>query len=148
MKKTGLIIIVMMILSSSAMAQAYKMGAGIRFSTSDAIVSNSISFKYFFNPSISGEALFSFGDPLAFGILIAKHKPIGADNFTFFYGGGAYVGASSTYRFGLQGVTGLDYKIANLPINLSLDWKPELNLASDFTFEPAALGLSARFTIK
>lgn len=138
----------MMAWSTVSAAQAYKMGLGVRFSTDDAIVNNAVSFKYFFTSSFSGEALFSFGDPLALGFLFAKHKPIGADHFTFFYGGGFYLGASSAYRVGLQGVTGLDYKIPDIPLNLSLDWKPELNLAKEFTFEPAALGISARFTFK
>jgi hypothetical protein len=43
-------------------------------------------------------------------------------------------------------VLGLDYKFANIPLNLSLDWKPELNLVSDINFEPAAVGFTARFT--
>jgi hypothetical protein len=49
-------------------------------------------------------------------------------------------------NFGAQGVLGLDYKFMNAPINLSLDWKPELNLVSDINFEPAAVGFTARFT--
>jgi hypothetical protein len=51
-------------------------------------------------------------------------------------------------NFGAQGVIGLDYKFANIPLNLSLDWKPELNLVSDINFEPAAVGLTVRFTFK
>ena len=45
-----------------------------------------------------------------------------------------------------MGVLGLDYKFANIPLNLSLDWKPELNLVTDINFEPAAVGFTARFT--
>jgi hypothetical protein len=45
-----------------------------------------------------------------------------------------------------MGVLGLDYKFVNLPLNLSLDWKPELNIVSDINFEPAAIGFTARFT--
>ena len=40
----------------------------------------------------------------------------------------------------------LDYKFNNVPLNLSLDWKPELNIVSDINFEPAAIGFTARFT--
>jgi len=126
----------------------YKMALGARFSTGNAIVNHSISFKYFITPTVSGEALFSFGDPFAVGVLFAKHKPVTDNSFTFFYGGGAYFGASSAYRAGLQGVLGLDYKMAGLPLNFSVDWKPELNLSREFTFEPAALGLTARFVFK
>jgi hypothetical protein len=44
-------------------------------------------------------------------------------------------------------VVGLDYKFSNIPLNLSLDWKPELNIVSDINFEPAAIGFTARFTL-
>ena len=147
MRKTGFIII-LLFAGVMASAQSYKMAAGVRFSTADAIVNNSISFKYFFTPTVAGEAMLSFGDPLALGLLFTKHNPIGDDTFTFFYGGGAYVSASSDYRVGLHGVAGLDYKLPSIPLNLALDWKPELNLSKQFSFEPAALGLTARFTIQ
>jgi hypothetical protein len=63
------------------------------------------------------------------------------------YGGGAYVGFSGVRNVGAQGILGLDYKFATIPLNLSVDWKPELNFVQDFSFEPAAVGLSARFTL-
>ena len=74
-----------------------------------------------------------------------------------YYGGGAYIGflktvntttlkTSTDPNFGAQGVVGLDYKFNNIPLNLSLDWKPELNFVTDINFEPAAIGLTARFT--
>jgi hypothetical protein len=47
---------------------------------------------------------------------------------------------------GAQGVVGLDYKFQQVPINLSLDWKPELNLVDNVNFEAAAVGLAVRFT--
>jgi hypothetical protein len=42
----------------------------------------------------------------------------------------------------------MEYKAPSLPLSLSLDWKPELNLTKEVFFEPAALGLTARFTLK
>lgn len=85
------------------------------------------------------------------------HKPLNTAGLQWYYGGGAYLGFVKTYNatkninetntnFGAQGVVGLDYKFVNLPLNLSLDWKPELNLVSDINFEPAAIGFTARFT--
>jgi hypothetical protein len=148
MKRTGIICLVALVLvfHTNAKAQDYKMGLGVRFSSKAAIVNQSISFKYFFNQKTAGEALFSFGDPLALGLLLEQHKPLAA-NLNYYYGGGAY-GSFNGKSGGLQGVLGLDYKIPSIPFNLSLDWKPELNLFKDFSFEPAAVGLSARFTLK
>lgn len=138
-------------------AQDYKTALGIRLSSSQAIVNNSISIKHFLNEKTAIEGLLSFGDPLALGALVEVHKPMGESGVRWFYGGGAYLGFVKTFNvdknrtetdanFGAQGVLGLDYKFANIPLNLSLDWKPELNLVTDINFEPAAVGFTARFT--
>lgn len=140
--------LILMLILSSSNAQDYKMGLGVRFSSNAAIVNHSVSFKYFFNEKTAGEALFSFGDPLALGILIEQHRPFLTNNFKYFFGGGAYTNIGGARNAGLQGVLGLDYKVPSIPFNLSIDWKPELNLTKEFSFEPAAIGLSARFTIK
>jgi hypothetical protein len=76
---------------------------------------------------------------------------------SWYYGGGAYLAflkkvntttqkTSTDPNLGAQGVIGLDYKFTNIPLNISLDWKPELNIVNDINFEPAAIGFTARFT--
>ncbi len=138
-------------------AQSYRTGLGVRLSSSGAMVNNSISIKHFLNDATAVEGLFSFGDPLALGALLEIHKPISGSDIRWYYGGGGYLAFMKTYdpnkqknetnaNFGAQGVIGLDYKFANLPLNLSLDWKPELNIVSDINFEPSAIGFTARFT--
>ncbi|MGZ8558487.1 MAG: hypothetical protein ACXWWC_09150 [Chitinophagaceae bacterium] len=145
------------IFTTTASAQSYRTGIGVRLSSSQAMVNNSISLKHFLNEKSAIEVLFSFGDPLAIGALYEVHKPFSSEGLQWFYGGGGYLGFVKSYnpnkaRFetdaniGAQGVLGLDYKFANIPLNLSLDWKPELNLVSDINFEPAAIGFTARFT--
>ena len=131
---------------AAASTQDYKMGVGVRLSSNPAAVNNSITFKYFLNEQTAIEALLSFGDPVAVGLLFEKHRPLANTSFRFFYGGGGYVSAKGPRNTGLQGIAGLDYKLPAAPINFSLDWKPELNVWHEFSFEPAALGLSARFT--
>lgn len=143
--------------TTTASAQAYKTGVGVRLSSAQAMVNNSISLKHFMNEKSAIEVLFSFGDPLAIGALYEIHKPFSTEGLQWFYGGGGYLGFVKTWNpnknknetdvnVGAMGVLGLDYKFVNLPLNLSLDWKPELNLVSDINFEPAAIGFTARFT--
>ena len=143
--------------TTTVSAQAYKTGIGVRLSSSQAMVNNSITLKHFLNERAAIEALFSFGDPLAIGALYEIHKPFSTEGLQWFYGGGGYLGFVKSWNpnkqknetdvnVGAQGVLGLDYKFVNLPLNISLDWKPELNLVSDINFEPAAIGFSARFT--
>lgn len=143
--------------AKSVSAQDYKTAIGIRLSSSQAMVNNSVSIKHFFNEKTAIEGLLSFGDPLAIGAMVQVHTPLGESGVKWFYGGGGYLGFVKSYNsntlknetdanFGAMGVLGLDYKFANIPLNLSLDWKPELNLVTDINFEPAAVGFTARFT--
>ncbi|MBM3416810.1 MAG: hypothetical protein FJY20_10300 [Bacteroidetes bacterium] len=142
---------------NTAQAQGYKTALGVRLSSSNAMQNNSVSFKQFITDKTAIEALFTFGDPLALGALVEFHKPLNAAGLTYYYGAGGYIGfekklntttlkETTDPNFGAQGIIGLDYKFSNIPLNISLDWKPELNLVNDINFEPAAVGFTARFT--
>ena len=150
MKKAGIIfsVLVSFLFAGSAKAQDYKAAIGIRFSSKAALVNNSVSLKYFFTEKTAVEGLITFNDPFALGILVEQHKPLVTNNFKYFYGGGFYGAFTGTRRAGLQGVIGLDYKVPMIPLNFSIDWKPELTFTKEFSFEPQTLGLSTRFTFK
>jgi len=147
-------------LSNHLSAQDYKLAMGIRFSTATPTLNNSFSVKYFMNETDAVEGLISFGSGrFGLGGLYEKHQLIGATPaLNWFYGGGAYLGfeshtdanhiKSNTTFFGPTGVVGLDYKFQNAPINLSLDWKPELDIVPSINFVPDAFALTARFTFK
>lgn len=148
MKKVRIIsfVILIFLISFSARSQEYENAVGIRFSSNAAAVNNSITFKHFFDSNTAIEGLFSFGAPVAIGVLLEKHTPLSTDGLSYFLGGGGYVGFGGRRNLGAQGVAGLEFKFPTVPINVALDWKPELNLINDLSFEPAAVGLSARFT--
>lgn len=143
--------------TAGAQATTYRTALGVRLSSSNALQNNSISFKQFITDRSAIEALFTFGDPLALGAMLELYKPLAADGLSWFYGGGGYIAfvkklntttqkETTDPNFGAQGVIGLDYKFNNIPLNISLDWKPELNIVNDINFEPAAVGFTARFT--
>lgn len=153
----ALFVIAGLFIGSVTHAQDYKTALGVRLSSSPAMIGNSISLKHFFKENMAVEGYFAFGDPLALGAMLEIHKPLAPAGLTWYYGAGAYLGFLKTYNavkqkdetdvnLGGQGVIGLDYKFTNIPLNLSLDWKPELNIVSDINFEPAAVGITARFT--
>jgi len=159
MKKivAGFFVCIALTFANSSHAQDYRTALGVRLSSSAAMVINSISIKQFITDKTAIEGLFSFGDPLAFGVLLEKHKPLASQGLNWFYGAGGYLAFIKTFNpnknknetnanFGAQGVLGLDYKFTGIPLNLSLDWKPELNIVSDINFEPASIGFTARFT--
>jgi len=154
MKKSFLFLVVIILVSASQLkAQDYKTALGIRLSSQGPAINNSVSFKYFMNPKLAIEGLFTFDRRAAIGALLEVHNPMpSTEGLQWFYGAGAYLGFDSdktnTNRalMGGQGIIGLDYKFANLPLNLSLDWKPELNIIDNINFEPAAVGFTIRFT--
>jgi len=140
-----IVIIGALALTTPGQAQNYKWGMGVRLTSSTATVSNAVSFKYFFNEANAFEGLVSF-DPTTIGGLYEHHRQLGVSGLQWFFGGGAYFSFdSSDDDFGAMGIIGLDYKFATVPLNLSIDWKPELTLAKDIGFEAATLGLGIRF---
>src|SRR5215472_9627230 len=146
-----LAICVLLLISSSCInrlsAQDYKLAMGIRFSSASPTLSNSFSVKYFMDSTNAIEGLISFGTRFGLGGLYERHQLIGATPaFTWFWGIGAYVGFQDSVFVGPTGAIGIDYKFANAPINLSLDWKPELDILPAINFVPNAFGLTARFT--
>ncbi len=82
------------------------------------------------------------------------HKDIsGAPGLKWYFGPGAHVGFyNDKYNdnghavIGIDGVLGLDYKIASAPINLSLDWQPAFEFGSGFGFTGNWGGLGIRYT--
>ncbi len=133
---------------SSSSGPGYKVAIGIRFSSAAPTLSNSVTVKYFMNDRDALEGLISFGTRFGIGGLFERHQIIGATPaFNWFYGAGAYLGFQDRNTFlGPTGIVGMDYKFPNAPINLSLDWKPELDIIPAINFVPDAFALSARFT--
>ena len=95
------------------------------------------------------EGLVSFGSRFGIGALLEIHNKFNSPGLSWFYGGGAYVGFQDGNTFlGPTGIIGMDYKFPNVPLNLSLDWKPELDIIPRVNFVPDAFALSVRFTLK
>jgi len=133
---------------SASSAQNYKLAIGVRLSSAAPTLSNSVSVKYFMDETNALEGLISFGTRFGIGGLYERHQLIGATPaLTWFYGAGAYIGFEDGKTWvGPTGILGLDYKFQNAPLNLSLDWKPELDLIPKINFVPDAFALTARFT--
>jgi len=148
--RTRILVLLIFAIAIAATAHApnYKTAIGLRLSSNPATVNHSISVKYFINRIVALEGLVSF-DPVAVGGLVEVHQPVSsAPGLRWLVGGGAYLGFTNDVNAGAQGILGLDYKFINFPINITADWKPELRFTHEFAFEPAVVGLSARFTLK
>ncbi len=151
MNKTLLTLVIALVFSTIAFGQNesfYKNALGVRLGSSVPTVKSGITYKHFLANNNALEGILSFGDGTSICALYEIHKPINAvENLQWFIGAGGYVGFNnSSSNLGAAGIVGLDYKFANVPLNISLDWKPELNIISKVGFEASGVGFSARFT--
>jgi len=145
----SLLIIAALMSTNKLQAQDYRFALGVRLSNSSPTLNNSISGKYFVTEKTAVEGLVSFGSRFGMGALVQVHNPLNVEGLRWYYGGGLYVGFEDgdTY-LGPTGAIGLDYKFKTAPINLSIDWKPELDILPEINFVPDAFGLTVRFTFK
>jgi hypothetical protein len=151
MKKLLLLLLVTVTISLTTKAQddnGYKNAIGVRLGSSVPAIKSGITFKHFMgNKAIEG--ILSFGDGVGICGLYEIHKPlaVSSENLQWLVGFGGYVGLNnSTSNVGAAGIIGLDYKFVQIPLNITLDWKPELNIVSKVGFEASGIGFSARFT--
>ena len=142
MKKITLTLIII-ISALFVNAQDYSNAVGLRGG-----LGYGLTFKHFLNETSAVDGILnsSWG---FFGVtgLYEIHKPaFDVANLNWFYGGGAHVWFGSSMYLGVDGVLGLDYKFADFPINLSLDWKPAFNIiGSGFYGTDGALSIRYTF---
>ena len=144
----SLVLLIFSGLYNHVSAQDYKLAMGLRLSTSPPTLSNSVSIKYFLDEANAVEGLIGWGTRFGLGALYEKHQLIGATpSLNWFYGGGGYIGFQDGKTYlGPTGIVGMDYKFPNAPVNLSLDWKPELDISPAINFIPGAFAVSIRYT--
>ena len=139
---------------STSNAQSYKNAIGGRFGAA-----NGVTFKTTLggNKMIDLIANFRSTDHTNYfrvtGLYEIYNPISNAAGLNWYYGIGGTVGSvkykphnGSDLYLGLDGVLGLDYKFADAPINLSLDWKPAIGLVPETDFDASGVGLSIRFT--
>jgi hypothetical protein len=146
----GLLLTITTFLHKVTAQSNYTFAAGLRLSSPAPTLNNAVTIKYFANEFTAYEGIISFGNRFGIGALYEKHQPINATaGFQWLYGFGAYVGFGDKKVYvGPNGIIGLDYKFDKIPLNLSLDWKPEIDILPGINFIPDGFGLSARFTFK
>lgn len=73
----------------------------------------------------------------------------GVDGLAWYVGPGVHAGFyRKSADLGIDGVIGLDYKIKNLPINLSLDWQPSYSIFGNAGLLPQFGGLAIRYVLQ
>lgn len=142
--------------TSEVRAQSYATGIGLRSG-----VSNGLTVKHFIQDDVALEGiLHSRWQGLVITGLYEVHKDISeVRGLRWFYGGGAHIGSWNGNRnppwadsdfngatvIGIDGIIGLDYIFTDLPINLSLDYKPAFNITNGGGFWGDEVALSIRY---
>ena len=163
MKKTLLFFSIVTIFSISVKAQEYKTAVGIRLGPSSPAISGGFTIKHFLDEKHAVEGIVGINGGIGVCALYEWHLPIATvEHLQWFAGAGGYAayrnntvfypeGNSSGYKtntsyVGAAGIIGADYKFQDIPLNISIDWKPELNIIENVGFEASGVGFSARFT--
>jgi hypothetical protein len=158
------ILISFLLISNRSNAQSntvdYKTAVGLKFGGYE----NGISIKYFTTNTVALEGVIGFRDNgvVITGLYEMNQEAFGLPELKFYYGAGAHIGAvgsgvyrtiggtSETYNrgqilLGVDGTIGLEYRIPQSPIAISLDLNPRVELAAGPFFDVAP-GLGLKYT--
>ena len=112
-----------------------------------------ITLKHFINDrdALEGIGFFWNQGTRITGLYELHYDINGAPGLKWYVGPGAHLGFYNTKYgngsyAGIDGVLGLDYKINNAPINLSLDWQPSFEFGTGRGFTGSWGGLGVRYT--
>lgn len=135
MKKLIIVLTFIFVIVFASYAQDYKTGFGIRGG-----LSNGLTIKHFISSESALEGLLTarWNGFLVTGLYERHAQAFGITGLYWYYGFGAHIGTwNHNYRkdrydnysvIGVDGIIGIEYNITEIPFNISLDYKPGLNL--------------------
>ncbi|OEJ99947.1 outer membrane insertion C- signal [Roseivirga misakiensis] len=144
-----LLVIAVILFGFSGLQQVKGQEIGVRFG--NGLVSD-----------VAFDAVFSFGQfsrihsNVAFGndqvgvsaLLDFIYRPLGEEGFSWYTGAGPYVALGGDFQLGAAGEIGLEYQFGQVPLSLSLDWRPAFRLVDDTDFSVDGFGFNLRYVFK
>ena len=153
--------IIIALLSASFMstAQNYELAAGLRGGFGYGVTG-----KYFIsdNAAVEGivNSLWKNNGFIITGLYEIHTSAFDIDEIKVYYGGGAHIGFWSSGGkwidpdgdeggtiIGVDGILGIEYTFLDIPINVSIDWKPAINFTSNGLWFGSG-AFSARYIFK
>jgi hypothetical protein len=153
MKKIILVTALILILTT-IYAQDYNTGIGIRGG-----LSNGLTVRHLISEQTALEGILStrWGGLNLTGLIEFQNMAFSTERLNWYYGLGGHIGFwngdnvdwkkdNDDYTVvGVDAILGLEYNFKNVPINLSIDWKPAFNLFGDDAFWGDGGALSIRY---
>lgn len=131
----------------------YTFAAGLGLDMGSGATFIGPSAKYFFSDESAVQAEITF-ESIFTSItgLYEYHGDItNVDGLKWFAGGGASIWLGSNgfgSAFALRPTVGLDYKISDVPLAFSFDWRPLIGIGDNIGSEVAFFGLGVRYVIE
>ncbi|MGG9961513.1 hypothetical protein [Ferruginibacter sp. SUN106] len=134
--------------NAQSMGRTYKTALGVK-----VLDGAGITLKHFVNDKAALEGIgyfWSHGTRIT-GLYELHFDINDAPGLKWYIGPGAHLGFYNTKYgggsfAGVDGVLGLDYKINNAPLNLSIDWQPSFEFGTGRGFTGSWGGLGIRYT--
>ena len=156
MKRRFIILLVFFGFQISSYAQAdYKTSIGVR-----GAPASGITLKHYMTERAAFEGILTtrWQGFVFTGLYELTQTAFRSEQFNFYYGAGAHIGfwddnpehpwfddRDDHLVVGIDGIIGLEFVFESIPFNISLDWKPALNIAYYTGFWADEVGLSLRY---
>ncbi len=154
MKRTILITTFLILAATGINAQEYSTGIGIRGGSAYGL-----TIKHFTGERSAFEGILTsrWRGFIITGLYEIHNIAFDVPGLNWYYGFGAHVGFwnngynpwfdnnNNNTVLGIDGILGLEYSFADVPFNISLDWKPALNLSGHSGFWGDNGALSVRY---
>ena len=159
-KTIALILFLGLVTPQKSMAQRYASAVGLRFGNNDVSRTVGITGKQRIMQQLTVEGILQsdFSGNTTAHALMTYHKPILSKRFNYYYGAGFSLGREESFvrqretreiihtygnsTMGMDLIAGLEFTVVNTVI--SLDYKPNINIAGREEFFRGQVGISAR----
>jgi hypothetical protein len=102
---------------------------------------------------IHADLSFGGGGMALSGLWDFVYKPLGGEDFKWYAGVGlsTYFGSNNKYdnatsfRLGIPGEIGLEYRFKTAPLALGVDWRPVFQIVDNTSFNAGEFGLNFRY---
>ncbi len=141
-----------LLVTGGLFAQNYKESIGLRLGTSIGA-----SYKTYLSQDRAIEAILDLD---IFDKDLMKINVTGIYQFVFktdvtglnFYAGpgisaGVYLGNENGLLLAINGMAGVEYKFHDVPLSISLDWNPKVQIITNAGFKPTNFGLTLRYEL-